>query len=133
MPDTPAKTPLDRSPITLAFLFYLVTFGGILSACLRPLATNELATVQSISLLVGIGVAIGSFGGLALGGIAFRSLQAAAIAAAVGVVVGAIAGGLALVQTNRFTELGFIAFGGSWILILVMCLSARFRGQSFVE
>ena len=39
-----AKPQLRRSPITLAFLFYLVTFGGILSACLRPLATNELVT-----------------------------------------------------------------------------------------
>ena len=106
-----------------------MTFGAILSACLRPLASSEVATGRVIALLIGIGVGIGLLSGLLLGGLVFRSLLAMAIAAGVGLSVGAIAGGLALVETDRFVELGCIAFGGSWIMIVVMCLSARFRAD----
>lgn len=125
--DESASRARSRSPITLAFLFYLVTIGGILSACLRPLADSNLVTGVTLAVLIGIGIGLGVVSGAVLGLFFYRSLIVGLIGAGVGVAVGGLAGALSLVETQRFVELGFIAFGGSWLLIVIMCISAHFR------
>ncbi len=119
--------PGRRGPITIAFLFYLVTVGAIISACLRTLTSDT--TGRAIVQMVFIGIAIGLVGGGVVGVFYFRTLRFAVIGTLVGTVVGAIAGGLALVDNERFVELASIAFCGSWLMIVVMLVAARFRSD----
>lgn len=114
----------------MALLFYLVTAGALISASLRTLVGDDAITSQSLGRLIIAGVVLGLISGVVVGYYFFKSRLAAFICSGVGIGVGAIAGGLAAVDGNRFGELSLIGFGGSWLLILVMLLSARFRKDS---
>ena len=117
----------QRNPLSIALLFYLVTVGGILSACLRSLVSSEVATTQSLTRLLVSGAIVGFFGGGGLGFFYFRSSRAGMMASALGLVIGIVAGALALVEGKFFLELLLLGFAGSWLLIVVMLLSARFQ------
>ena len=117
----------QRSPITLAFLFYLVTFGGIVSSCLGTLSVNEGTTRESLQLALavcgGLGMAIGFFLGL----LRFRRWSLAGLGMLSGAVIGAIAGALTRISVDNFLQINLIACSGSWLMIVVMCLAARYR------
>lgn len=115
-----------RNPLSVALLFYIVTLGAIVSACLRSLVVSDDVTVQSLAFLIGFGIAIGFFGGVTIGAFYFKGFFASSIAAAVGVGVGGLAGALALVDGSNFEEISLTAFGGCWVLILMMLLATRF-------
>ncbi len=115
-----------RSPLTLAFLFYLVTIGAVLSACLRPLSADGALTTQSLTLAIVIGGGAGSTIGFLIGLVWVRSQWLALVGLFCGLAVGAIAGALALVRSEHFLELVWIALGGSWLIVLTICLAARF-------
>ncbi len=116
-----------RSPISIAFLFYLVTLGAIVSACLRTLTATKNLTGGSIALVIFIGVGMGLIGGGLIGGLYFKGLRAAMLGTLVGSFIGALAGGLALVGNQSFSEITLVAFGGCWIMIMIMLLSARLQ------
>lgn len=117
----------QRSPITLAFLFYLVTFGAIISACLRTLTQDGSLTTESLGALIASGAALGAAIGTVLGIFLYRSFSVAGIAFLCGLFVGAIAGALALIGSQRFLEISTIACMSSWLVIVAMALAARYR------
>ena len=82
-----------RSPITLAFLFYLVTFGGIISACLGTLAGNEAVTRQSLQWSMIGGGAMGRVIGGFVGSLGFGRWCLAVAGTHSGLFVGLIAVG----------------------------------------
>lgn len=114
-----------RNPLTMAMLFYIVTIGGIVSASMRTLPGNAATTEESIAWLCGGGAVVGFILGSVLGFVIFRKSSTLMAGAAIGVVVGAMAGGLALVETKNFLEISLLAFGGCWLLVVVMLLSTR--------
>ena len=118
-----------RSPITLAFLFYLVTFGGIISASLGTLAGNEAVTRQSLQWSLVGGGAMGAVIGSLLGLLRLRQLGLAAAGALSGFCVGLIAGALTLISSENFLQVNLIAAVGGWLMILSMCLTARYTAQ----
>lgn len=122
----------QRSPLTMAMLFYVVTVSGIISACLRTLVGNQAVTTQSMTVVLLAGIVIGLIGGGLIGLVYFKTIKAGFIASSMGILVGGLAGGLALVDGKYFMEVTFIAFGGSWMLILIMLLSARFRQDATI-
>lgn len=116
-----------RSVLTITLLFYLVTSGAILSACLRSLVGRvELTDASFVGVLIG-GSAIGLFASMISGYFYFRSVTAAVVSGGAGIFVGAIAGGLALVGSDAFVEVAIIAFGGCWLMLMVMLLTARLQ------
>ncbi len=117
----------QRSPITLAFLFYLVTFGAIISACLRTLTQDGSVTTESLGALIAAGAALGAAIGTGLGLFLYRSFSVAGIASLCGMVMGAIAGALALIGSQRFLEISAIACMSSWLVIVAMALAARYK------
>lgn len=119
----------NRSPITLAFLFYLVTFGAIISACLATLVDNETITRQSLQWSMIGGGTIGMLIGCLLGLLRFRRWSLAAAGTLSGLCVGLIAGALTLISSENFLQINLIAAVGGWLIILSMCLSARYKAQ----
>lgn len=117
----------NRSPITLAFLFYLVTFGAILSACLATLVDNETVTRQSLQWSMIGGGTIGMMIGCLLGLLRFRSWSLAAAGTLSGLSVGLIAGALTLISSDNFLQTNLIAAVGGWLIILSMCITARHK------
>lgn len=114
-----------RSPLTMAMLFYVVTAGAIVSACLRSLVGRvELTSAPFLAVLVG-GSTIGFFSGLIFGFFFFRSIKAASVSSCVAIVVGGVAGALAMVGGDSFFETSLIAFAGCWLMVVVMLVSAR--------
>ncbi|MEO8268782.1 MAG: hypothetical protein ABI557_03615 [Aureliella sp.] len=119
----------QRSPITLAFLFYLVTFGAILSAALRTLSSDATVTTRSLSLMIAIGAGLGSLCGWTLGMFVFRSWPLAGMGMVSGLCLGCVAGALTQISSKHFLEVNLIAGGGAWLMIVCMCLSARYRTE----
>ena len=119
----------QRSPISLGFIFYLVTFGAILSAALRTLSSNDLVTAQSLSLMVSIGAVLGSLSGWLLGLFLFRSWTLAGMGIVSGLCIGCVAGALTQISSSHFLQLNFIAAAGAWLMIVCMCLAARYKVQ----
>ncbi len=124
-PTSTSATP-RTSPFTIALLFYVVTLGGIVSACLRTLIGNEFATARVLVTMLVAGAVFGLIFGAATGVIRFRTFAAALIGAGVGTVIGSLAGSLALVSGQHFSEIALTAFGGCWVLVLLMLAVARF-------
>lgn len=125
MDDKNDALSVQRSPISLSFLFYLVTFGAIISACLRTLSQDEKVTAASLQVLIGWGAILGASMGAAIGIFAFRSFTLAGILSLSGLGIGIIAGALAMVNSQRFLEISTVACLGSWLVIVVMTLVAR--------
>lgn len=123
----PLRHTSDRSPITLAFLFYLVTFGGIISACLGTLADNEAVTRQSLQWALLVCGAIGMLIGFLLGLLRFRRWSIAATGTLSGLCVGLIAGAMTLISAENFLQVNLIAAVGGWLMIVAMCLTARYK------
>lgn len=119
----------NRSPITLAFLFYLVTFGAIISACLATLVDNETVTRQSLQWSMIGGGTIGMMIGCLLGLLRFRSWSLAAAGTLSGLCVGLIAGALTLISSENFLQTNLITAIGGWLIILFMCITARQKTQ----
>lgn len=107
-------------------MFYIVTVGGILSACLRTLVGSPVLTGESLQRLILAGIVVGWVSGLLLGLYVIRGRLAAVLCSCVGILVGAVAGALALVRAEYFGEIAAIAFFGCWIMVLAMLISARF-------
>ncbi len=122
----PQRGVQQRNPVTVALLFYVVTVGAILSACLRTLVGDDTLTGESLQRVVLIGIVVGLLSGGILGFYVIKGRLSAVVASSIGILVGAIAGGLSLVQSKYFYEITLIAFAGCWLLIVVMLLSARF-------
>ena len=120
----------QRSPITLAFFFYLVTFGAIVSAALRTLSSDATVTTQALSLMVGVGAGLGSLCGWTLGMFVFRSWPLAGMGLVSGLCLGCVAGALTQIGSKHFLEVNLIACGGAWLMIVCMCLSARYKAES---
>ncbi|MCA9131612.1 MAG: hypothetical protein KDA45_00585 [Planctomycetales bacterium] len=116
------------SSITLGYLFYMVTLGAILAACLRPVAHSQWVTGQSLTLLIANGIGLGVFVGVLLGRFYFHSMLAVGLGVGLGLLVGSIAGALALIAATEFNQLALLAFGGGWLIVLFMSLVARFSG-----
>ena len=123
----------SRNPLTMAMMFYVVTIGGIVSASMRSLSESAVATNESLVRLCSIGGAIGFTLGSALGFFIFRKSSALMAGGVIGTLVGTVAGGLALIETKNFLEISLLAFGGCWLLVVVMLLSARFNTGSSLE
>lgn len=119
----------NRSPITLAFLFYIVTFGAIISACLATLVDNETATRQSLQWSMIGGGMIGMMIGCLLGLLRFRRWSLAATGTLSGLCVGLIAGALTLISSENFLQINLIAAVGGWLVVVSMCLTARHKTQ----
>ncbi len=119
----------DRSPITLAFLFYLVTFGGIVSACLRTLLDNDAVSTLSLQMAMTVCGGIGMVIGFLLGLLRFRSWELAGSGTVGGLCVGLIAGALTLISAPNFLQINLIACTGGWLMIVAMCLAARRKTQ----
>lgn len=117
----------QRSPITLAFFFYLITFGAIVSAALRTLSSDATVTTQALSLMISVGAGLGSLSGWALGMFVFRSWPLAGMGMVGGLCLGCVAGALTLISSKHFLEVNLIACGGAWLMIVCMCLSARVK------
>ncbi len=120
----------QRSPITLAFFFYLITFGAIVSAALRTLSSDSTVTTQSLTLMIGVGAGLGSLCGWVLGMFAFRSWPLAGMGLVSGLCLGCVAGALTQIRSAHFLEVNLIATGGAWLMIVCMCLSARYQAAS---
>ena len=121
-----------RNPLTMAMLFYIVTVGGIVSASMRTLPGNAAITNESLFWICGIGIVVGFVLGSCLGFLIFRKSSALLLGSAIGAVVGAMAGGLTLVETKNFLEISLLAFGGCWLLVVVMLLSSRINTGSTI-
>lgn len=119
-----------RSPVTISLLFYVVTLGAILAACLRSLVGGDAVTPQTLAQSLILMSILGVMSGAVLGLFYLRSWRAVLIGVVVGVVVGCTAGGLALIDPGNFFELALLTFVGCWLLILTMLLSARFGPKS---
>lgn len=119
----------QRSPITLSFIFYLVTFGAILSAALRTLPSNDSVTTQSLGLMIGIGAVLGSLCGWLLGLFLFRSWSLAGLGIVSGLCLGCVSGALTQINSSHFLQLNLIAAAGAWLMIVCMCLAARYKVQ----
>jgi hypothetical protein len=128
--ETSQQLARHRSPISIAFLFYLVTIGAILSACLRTLGVNEAITGRWVLMVIFVGIVIGLATGGCLGFFYFKSWTATMIATLVGTCVGAVAGAITLVQVSHYMEIILVAFVGCWLMIVVMLVAARFQSQA---
>ena len=118
-----------RGPISIAFLFYLITLAAILSACLRTLVIDETVTGQLLTRMIFICIASGLLVGGLTGTFYYRGWKAIAFGTMVGTVIGACAGALALIKNDRYMEIVWVAFLGSWFIIIAMLLTARFQKQ----
>jgi hypothetical protein len=117
----------SQNPLSLAFLFYLVTLGAIISACLRPLSNNAGVTVQTLQTALGVLGVTGLLLGFLLGLFVFRRWLLALGGIFCGLCIGLLAGALTLISSENFFEVMLIAAAGGWLLIVAMCLAARFR------
>ena len=116
----------QRGSLTVGMLFYFMTLGGIISACLATLVGNAALTDEALTRVLLITVGIGFLSGGVIGFYYLKSRKAALIGCCAGILVGAVAGGLALVRAEHFTQIMLIAFGGCALLMLVMLLAMRF-------
>ena len=116
-----------QSPLTITLLFYIVTMGGIVSACLSTLSGNENVTTVAVAVALGAGATIGVKLGIFVGLFYFRRVRDCGIGAVVGAGVGLVAGGLSLVSSEDYWSVASLSFAGCWLLVLLMLVSARFR------
>ncbi|MEM7557817.1 MAG: hypothetical protein AAF394_01715 [Planctomycetota bacterium] len=116
-----------QSPLTITLLFYIVTMGGIVSACLATLSGNENVTVLALAAALGVGATIGIMLGVFVGLFYFRRVRDCGVSAVVGAGVGLVAGGLSLVSSEDYWTVASLSFVGCWLLALLMLASARFR------
>lgn len=116
-----------QSPLTITLLFYIVTMGGIVSACLATLGGNENVTVLAVAAALGVGATIGVVLGIFVGLFYFRRVRDCGVGAGVGAGVGLVAGGLSLVSSEDYWTVATLSFFGCWLLALLMLTSARFR------
>ncbi len=129
--ETPSKSSdrTARGPISIAFLFYLITLAAILSACMSTLVIGEAVTAQLLTRMIFVGI----FCGLLIGGLTgifyYRGWKAIAFGTLLGSVIGAFAGALALIKNDNYMEIVWVAFLGSWFIIIAMLLTARFQKQ----
>ncbi|MEZ6133733.1 MAG: hypothetical protein R3C53_02370 [Pirellulaceae bacterium] len=121
--------PRSQSPVSIAFLFYLVTLAAIISACLRTLFVSENVTSQLVVALVSGGTLLGLICGGSVGFFYLKTILAGVVGMLVGACVGALAGCLALVQHSHFAEVSLTAYLGCWLLICVMLVVARNRND----
>ena len=122
------KEPV-RGPLTLAMLFYVVTLGAIVSACLRSLVGDNQVTSVSMTWMIGAGVVVGSVGGAIFGRLYLRQFRAGALGVFLGAIVGGLSSALAMVNGENFTEIMTVTFVGCWLLVVVMMVSSHFRPQ----
>ncbi len=119
----------QRKPLSIALLFYLVTLAAIVAASLRHLPNDDAITVEALIAALVAGGIIGLGFGLAAGITYFKSGTATTIAMASGILIGCAAGAVALIRAEHFIANMSIAFGGCWIVILMMLTTARFQAS----
>ena len=113
----------QRSPITLSTLFYLVTVAAIMAACVRFIQSDSSVTVQQIIFAC----IIAAITGMSLGFCMWiRGIAQNWAAPILGLALGAVVGPLLCVRLTHFSELIGMSFLGSWLLIVLMCITARF-------
>ncbi len=124
---TPAASPDQQSPISVALMFYIVTMSAIAVACLRSVASNEFATWGATAQCIAGSGALGLISGV-VSGFVYRSRGLDFFLMPIaGSVVGAFAGILLLVDVQHYLEILFVAFLGSWLLIATMLLATRLQ------
>jgi uncharacterized membrane protein len=121
---TPAADA-ERNPISIAFIFYLVTFASIIAAVLSRLTVNEQVTWQVLAASIVAGTVLGLTIGLLAGMLYFRSRKAALIGMGIGIPIGLCSGALVLVSDERFLANMAVTFAGCWLVIVMMLVSAR--------
>lgn len=124
-----ASRDRERNPLTIAFLFYVVTLGAILSASLRTLVGDEQATSGAFGVAFSLGAMLGIVAGLGLGFFYFRSAMASGMGLIAGILTGLVAGAISLVDSRHFVEISTLTFVGCWVLVLCMAFSARFKRE----
>lgn len=115
-----------NSAFSIALLFYLVTLGAIVSACLRLPFGESTFTIEGVTRSLTFGVVIGMLVGSTLAAIYFKRWVALAFGLLAGILIGGIAGILVLSPPERFMEIVGIAFVGCWLILATMVFSARF-------
>ncbi len=119
-----------RNPISIALLFYLVTLAAIVAASLGRLSSDEFLTTQALWVSIVAGAVIGSMIGIVVGLTYLKSGKAAVAGLSVGLVLGCVAGALALVNTQHFLSNMAIAFGGGWLVILMILMTTRNQART---
>lgn len=112
----------QRNPITITLMFYLVTAAAIVAACYRYIdVENDSSVLQTIAASV-IGAVIGAILGTI---VMFRRSSHVWIAPLLGIVIGLAVGPLLRIRLVHFGTLLGISFLGSWLLVVLMAVSAR--------
>ena len=112
----------QRNPITITLLFYLVTAAAIVAACYRYIdVKSDSGLLQTIAASV-IGAVIGAILGTI---VLFRRSSHVWIAPLLGIAIGFAVGPLIRIRLVHFGSLLGISFLGSWILVVLMAVSAR--------
>lgn len=128
----PHRLVRQRSPVSIAFMFYLVTIGAIISACLRTLSLDGAITTRWVLTVVFIGIVAGLIAGGLIGAFYFKRWIAVMIGTLVGPGVGAVAGTLTLVDIDHYLEIALVSFVGCWLMIIIMLAAARFQALARV-
>lgn len=112
----------QRSPISLSLLFYLVTVAAIMAACIRFIQSdNSITANQVVAACV-----LCAFTGMSLGfSMWIRGMLKYWTAPLLGLALGAAAGPILCVRLTHFSELIVMSFLGSWLLIVLICITAR--------
>lgn len=129
---TPPES-LQRNPVTISMLFYVVTLGAIVSAGLRGLTANESLTMASVSTVLGVSVVLGLVLGVHVGIVAIKGWLGAVAAGLSGMLIGGLSGALLLINQQDFTTTLLISLLGCWLLIVIMLLAAKSRWQSTLQ
>lgn len=127
---SPSAATTARGPVSIAFMFYLITLAAILSACLRTLVIDESVSGELLTRMIFIGILIGLLSGGLAGIFYFRGWKAITLGTIVGSVVGALAGCLSLVSNAHFGEIMWVSFFGCWLIILALLLTTRFQARA---
>ncbi len=113
----------QRSPISLSMLFYFVTIAAIVAANIRFIQSDSSVTFNQVVLACTICALTGMVLGFGMWG---RGIAKYWPAPLLGFALGAAVGPLLCVRLTHFSELIAMSFFGSWILIVLMCVTARF-------
>lgn len=112
----------QRNPITITLLFYLVTAAAIVAACYRYIDVESDSNFIQTIVASAIGAVIGAILGMI---VLFRRSSHVWIAPLLGIAIGIAVGPLLRIRLIHFGSLIGLSFLGSWILVVLMAVSAR--------
>ncbi len=122
---TPAAE--HRNPISIAMLFYILTLAAIIAACLGRLSGDDGVTSRALGAAIAGGTFLGLVIGFLGGTFYFKSVKASMVGVVVGAMLGTVAGALTVIREVNYIPMMAIAYSGSWLLMIVMLLAARWQ------